>query len=308
MSFAHPWVLLLLILPAVIALWELLRSGGRVHLPLDHTTRRPRPVLGTLLKFASVLPALVLALAIVILAGPQVLGPPKEQRQLTNIEIVLDVSGSMTAPFPSGKPDSNRYTAAMAAIEKFADTRKGDAAGLTIFGNEVLRWLPLTKDLNAIKAATPFVDPRKVPPELGGTAVARAVRYAQKQLLTQESGDRLMIVVTDGESPDLGGGEAGRLGRELAGDKITLFTINVGGAQAPPEMFELTQPTGGQVSSATDAGALQGVFSYINSMKPAKVTLGTPEPITYVTPFAIAAGFLLCTHLVLLFGIRYTPW
>ena len=36
MSFLHPWVLLLLGIPALLAGWELLRRGHSIVLPFDH--------------------------------------------------------------------------------------------------------------------------------------------------------------------------------------------------------------------------------------------------------------------------------
>ncbi|CAN5846540.1 hypothetical protein BH11PLA1_BH11PLA1_14400 [soil metagenome] len=308
MTFAHPWVLLLLLLPGALGVWEVVRRGRVMVMPVDHVGAPRRPVLNILLRAAAFVPPLLAGLVIVVLAGPQVLGPPREERQLTNIELVLDVSGSMTSPIPSSKPGATRYSAAMEAIESFAEARKGDAAGLTIFGNEVIRWLPLTKDLRAIKAATPFVNPAKVPPGLGGTAVAKAVRFAHHLIMEPATGDRLIILLTDGESGDLAGGAAGELGMQLARDGVVLHAINVGSPRAPAEMFELAQPTGGSVHNATDAGSLREVFNHIDKMKPAKISQGAPEPITHGYPFALAALLALGVHQLASFGVRWTPW
>jgi len=310
MNFANVWVLVLLIVPAAMVIAELggLVGGRRVALPLDLASRRARPVLGVALRVAGLMPAAVLAVVILILAGPQVVNPPKEIRSMTNIEIVLDVSGSMSARFPSGKADATRYTAAMDAITEFAAKRAGDAAGFTIFGNEVLRWLPLTKDLNAIKNAAPFVDPSKVPPELGGTRVAHAVKYAQQVLVNQPTGDRMIVLLTDGESPDLSGGAGLELAQQLKADGIVVYAINVGGGQAPQGLADVAVPTGGGVFNATSAGALAGVFTHIDAMQPAKVKRGASEVVTNAAPFVIAAMALLGLHQMCLFGLRYTPW
>lgn len=308
MSFATPWLLWLLIIPAVLLVVQFARSARRVVLPVDHTTRTRRPILSWILRLSSILPILLLALALIILAGPQVLGPPSEKRQVTNIELVLDVSGSMSAPFPSSTPGATRYTAAMSSIEQFVDKRKGDAAGLTIFGNEVLRWIPLTRDLRVISAATPFVNPRAVPPSLGGTRVAHAVEYAESVLLKQEKGDRMMIVLTDGESPDLAAGKASLLGKRLSASGIVLHAINVGGGTPPRELGDLAAPTGGAVHNATNADALVGVFEAIDKMQPAKSIAGLPEPIAFARPFLIAALVILSLHQLASLGLRSTPW
>src|SRR6185503_14700649 len=100
----------------------------------------------------------------------------ERERQMTNIQFCLDVSSSMTSPFGSG----SRYDAAMDAISEFINQRKGDAFGLTIFGNEVLHWVPITKDVSAIKLATPFLRPEKMPYYFGGTQIGKALEECQK--------------------------------------------------------------------------------------------------------------------------------
>lgn len=308
MSFAHPWILLLLLVPAVALIYEILRRGHAVRIPVDFSRRRSSRAAAILLGTAAVFPAIVLAMAVIVLAGPKVSGPPKEERSVTNIEIVLDVSGSMGAPFP-GKPGANRYTAAMEAIEGFTSRRTGDAAGLTIFGTNSIRWLPLTKDLRAIRTSAPFCDPAHQPPGMGGTAVGKALQYVGGLLAAQpKQGDRLIIVVTDGQSDDLEGGAGRQIGMELAADNIVIYAINVGGGEMPQTLRDVSAPTGGQAFNATDAGALEGVFAHINKMQPTKIKQGAPEPVDHVRPFALAGLIGLGLHQLCLMGVRSTPW
>jgi len=67
MSFARPGLLLLLIVPVLLAWWEWRRRGQRLVLPLDHAGARPRRWLERTVKLASLLPPLVLAVAIGVL-------------------------------------------------------------------------------------------------------------------------------------------------------------------------------------------------------------------------------------------------
>ena len=135
MNFAHPWVLLLLIAPVLLVWWEWRRRGRPLVLPLDYSQGRSRNWLERVIKCANVLPPLLLAVGILILAGPQRLATPEDERVLTNIEVVLDVSGSMMAQFGDG----TRADKAFEAIVDFTSFRKGDAFGLTIFGTEVVQ-------------------------------------------------------------------------------------------------------------------------------------------------------------------------
>ena len=170
MSFAYPYLLGLLIIPAALVLWIWRYEGHQVVLPFDHAHRYPGRWVRLPLKAAESLIPLVLAVAVVLLSGPQRLGEPKDKRILTNIEFCVDVSGSMTAEFGEG----TRYDASMAAINQFLDYRKGDAFGLTFFGNNYLHWVPLTSDVSAIRCSPPFMRPEVAPPWFGGTEIAKA--------------------------------------------------------------------------------------------------------------------------------------
>lgn len=308
LSFAHPWVLLLLLVPAGLAAWELTRRGLRVPVPVDHRTHRPRRWIARFLAAASVLPALVLAGAVLLLAGPQRMSPPKEERLLTNIEIVLDVSGSMSSPMSSGAAGSTRFTAAMASIAEFCRLRKGDAYGLTAFGGEVVRWVPLTKDLSAIENAPKFLDPEQNPPHMMSTRVGHALKFTMGTLSAQPEGDRLIILLTDGFSSDLGGGEGTMIGQELNENNIVVHAIHVGDGEAPAQLFEVVTPTKGQVFSASNPGSLLRIFEDIDRMIPIKQKSGQPEPIDFFFPFAAVCAGLLGLHGLTLFGLRYTPW
>ena len=94
MTFGRPEFLLLLAIPLLIAVWELTRRYPRVTLPFDHGQQRSGRWLGRLVTAAGLLPAMLLAVAILIFSRPLRTAEPKQERQLTNIEFVLDVSGS----------------------------------------------------------------------------------------------------------------------------------------------------------------------------------------------------------------------
>lgn len=308
LSFAHPWVLLLLLVPAAMAAWEVLRRGLRVPLPVDHRSHRPRRWMPRVLAAAAVLPALILAMVIVLLAGPQRMSPPKDERVLTNIEIVLDVSGSMSSPMSTGPAGGTRFTAAMSSIAEFCRMRKGDAYGLTAFGGEVVRWVPLTRDLSAIENAPKFLDPEQNPPHMMSTRVGHALKFTLGTLSQQPEGDRMIILLTDGFSSDLGGGEAGAIGQELRDNNIVVHAIHVGDGEAPAQLFEVVSPTGGRVFSANDPRSLLSIFGEIDQMQKIRLKPGQPEPIDFFGPFAAVCAALLGAHVLTLFGLRYTPW
>jgi Ca-activated chloride channel family protein len=304
MSFAHPLILLLLVLPLMLAAWEWSFRGPNIVLPFDHAQLRKRRFLGRILAMLSLLPALLLAAAIVVVAGPQRLSNNERERELTNIQYCLDVSGSMTTPFGRG----SRYDEAMAAINDFIGYRKGDAFGLTIFGNEVLHWVPITKDTTAIKLATPFLRPERMPYYFGGTQIGKALLECQKVLLSRPEGDRMILLVTDGFSADLGGGKALEVASALRKDKIVVYIVQVADEPLPDEMHTIADITGGEVFGAGDPATLGTVFRHIDQMQAARLKPPSRDFADFFKPFALAGLVLLGLHLLALFGLRYTPW
>jgi len=304
MSFSHPWILLLLVAPVLLCIWEATRRGPLIALPFDHGDQRKGKWLRLLLLPGNWLPALLLAVAILILSGPSRPEKPKQIRELTNIEFCLDVSGSMESQFGEG----SRYDAAMEAIKDFTGRRRGDAFGLTIFGNEVLRWVPLTKDLSAIQNATPFLRPEDLPGHFGGTEIGKALRYCHQKLMEPGEGDRLLILLSDGYSADLHGTTARDIGAELAGDNVVLYSIHIGDGSPPNELYQLTGPTGGEVFAVGNPEALQTVFQHIDSMRPARLKLKATRSVNAFGPFALAGLLILGLYGLAQFGWRYTPW
>ncbi len=306
MSFAIPHLLWLLVLPAALALWELRRHGQAVRLPLDGAVPAGRGLrlLAGLVRAANLMPALILALAIVLLAGPQRPGAQAHEREMTNIELCLDLSGSMTSPFGEG----NRYDAAMRAVEAFCRLRKGDAFGLTVFGNEVLRWTPLTKDLSAIAEATPWLRPESMPPQFGGTQIAKALTACLATVGERPDGDRMVVLVSDGKSSDFTPERTATLARDYAAAGVVLYMVYVGEGGPDDDVRVIAAATGGQVFPVGDDAALAGCFARIDALRPAKIRPLASPPEDLRAPFALAAAALVALHVFALFGLRWTPW
>jgi Ca-activated chloride channel family protein len=304
MNFAHPWLLLALIAPLLLIIWECQRRGRALVLPFDHSRPPRRRLLARIVTGANLLAPLLLAVALLLLAGPQRLASPDKERQLVNILFALDVSGSMKSPFGDG----TRSDKAIEAIKEFTSYRKGDAFGLTIFGSDVLHWTPVTKDLSALRLSAPFLRPERMPTYLWGTLIGRALRACQKVLTIEPEGDRMVVLISDGESSDLGGGAAEELGNALSADRITVYYVHVADGQPQNETFTIASLTGGQAFAAGDPAALREVFQHIDRMQPARLRPGTPEHVEFAWPFALAGLALLGLQVLCSFGLRYTPW
>lgn len=210
----------------------------------------------------------------------------------------------MTAKFGEG----DRYDAAMKAVNSFIDFRKGDTFGLSIFGNSVLHWVPLTSDVSAFRCAPPFLNPKSLPRWFGGTEIGKALRSCEKLLIEREEGDRMILLISDGYSSDLSGGKDVEIAQSLKENGITLYGVHVAQGSPPPEVSTIASMTGGQYFSAGDPGSLEAVFKQIDSMKQSPIKRLTPDPVDHFQPFIIAALSIGLLYLLTLFGLRYNPW
>lgn len=303
-SFLYSWVLSLLLVPLALLCWTWKRSGRGVVLPFDHSTADLGTVWRFVLSMMESVPPLLLGVAIILLAGPQKMGEPKDKRILSNIELCLDISGSMTAQYGEG----SRYDAAMKSLDDFVTYRKGDAFGLTFFGSSNLHWVPLTSDVSAVRCSTPFMRPENVPPWYGGTEIGRALRSCIKVLSERQEGDRMILLVTDGDSFDLNGGADQEIARELRANNITIYAVIIGMNQIQDEIINITHLTGGDAFLAGEADTLKTIFRRIDQMKPTRIekTIGETQD-DFQLPCIVGLA-LAGLGLISLAGLRYTPW
>ncbi len=305
MAFAYPIVLILLAVPLVLIVVQWRSHTRALPLPFDRGRVGHSRWLAGVLNVVNTLPLLLLACVILILAGPRTFETPESKRKMTNIMFVLDVSGSMMADFGSG----DRYEVAMDSLNDFLTYRKGDSFSLMVFGDDNLRWIPLTSDVSAFQCAPPFLHPMSLPHWFsGGTSIGKALRQARKYLITAEEGDRMVILLSDGESFDLGDGNDTRVGNELKDDGITVYTVHIGSGGAPAEVAVISAITGGETFAAGDPEALKVVFRRIDEMAQAPLERLTPDPIDNFGPYLIAGLSIAGVYLLTLFGLRYTPW
>jgi Ca-activated chloride channel family protein len=302
--FRRPWALAFLAVPLLLWVRTWRTNGPSVIVPFDAALPRRSGVLGFFVRAAESLPAAALALVIVLVANPQRWEEPRSKRALTNIEFCVDVSGSMTANFAG----SDRYGAAMDAINAFLGFRKGDAFGLTFFGNTTLKWVPLTTDVSAFRCAPPFMHPRLAPPWMGGTEIGKALLACRKTLLERDEGDRMIVLISDGYSSDLSGGADEEIARKLAADDITVYMIHTAEPPVPEECAKIATLTGGESFAPQDPGALETVFKKIDGMRKARLEKTRSEAADDFRPWCIAGLAVLALSLLASFGLRRTPW
>ena len=292
-SFAHPWLLLLLLGIPVLA-WLKGKFGGTAAVTFSTTSMlaeigsRQRNRAGA---FLAGLSYLALALFIIALARPQ-LGRVTTRVQATGVDImlVLDVSRSMLAEdFTIGNRRANRIDAVKLVTEQFIRQRPNDRIGIVAFAGRPYLVSPLTLDhdwliRNLERLRIGLVE--------DGTAIGSAIASAANRLKDKEAKTKLILLLTDGDN------NAGKVQPLTAAEAakalgIRIYTIGAGTEGEAPfplqnafgrtvyrnvlvkfdekTLGEIATITNGQYFRATDTNSLRKIFSEIDKMEKTKV-------------------------------------
>jgi Ca-activated chloride channel family protein len=208
----------------------------------------------------------------------------------------------------------------MDAIDQFLQFRQGDAFGLTIFSRHYIHWTPLTQDTTAISLTRPFTIVFTLSPAMGrppnlpmsawgaGTFIANALGGAIEMLEQRPVGDRMIILLTDGESGDIRGGREREIVAKLNEANITVFAVNLNNAEPEAGMLHITKNTGGELFTAVDNSALASVFRQIDEMKRVEILQKEPQVIDLFRPLFWPACIILVLQTLVLFFLRFNPW
>mgnify|MGYP001359703269 CR=1 FL=1 len=158
-SFAHPWVFLLLGIIPLLIFWYV-----RSHKKLKPDMRisgfggfdSKKSAVVRLMHLPFVLRCLSLSLIIVALARPQTrLSTQDMSTRGIDILLTMDLSASMLAK--DFKP--NRLESAKSVAMEFIDSRPSDRIGLVVFSGEAYTQCPLTIDHSVLKNLLSSVEP-----------------------------------------------------------------------------------------------------------------------------------------------------
>jgi Ca-activated chloride channel family protein len=200
MTFAHPWLLLLLLLLPLFA-W-LKGKRGKPPAFVYSSVQLVRGILNvTRTRSGGILMALrwlTFALCIIALAQPRF---TKSETKVTasGVDIVaaIDFSLSMAdEDFEIGGKPADRLTMAKEVFKKFVDKRPSDRIGLVVFGTQAYIGAPLTLDhdfllRNLERLGLGSIDGR-------GTAIGSGLSAAINRLRELKSKSKIVILMTDG--------------------------------------------------------------------------------------------------------------
>lgn len=313
-SFAHPWVLLLLLLIPVLAILKG-RFGGSPGITFSSTSalaaigKRRRSRAGA---FLNMIAYLAVACMIVALARPQ-LGRTLTRVQASGVDImlVLDVSRSMLAEdYTIGNDRANRIEAVKQVTEQFIRQRPNDRIGIIAFAGKPYLVSPLTLDHDWL---IQNLDRIRIGMVEDGTAIGSATAAAANRLKDKDAKTKLIVLLSDGDN------NAGRITPLTAAEAakalgIRIYTIGAG-SQQPTVPFPFTDPFGrtqyqmvpmefnedtlkeiaritkGKYFPATDTASLKKTFNEIDSMEKTKVEVSKTADYRDLFAWFLIAGF-----------------
>ncbi|MBK8230193.1 MAG: VWA domain-containing protein [Candidatus Eisenbacteria bacterium] len=290
MSFAYPWLLLLLPVPLVF-LWLRHRNERAMTVAAQWSSLAPHLTRATArtryARFLPLLRTLALLCLVVALARPR-FGEREVEVTTEGVDIVLalDISGSMKAE--DFQPHNRLYVAKHAA-EEFIEGRENDRIGLVVFASNSFTQCPLTTDYEVLKRLLGEVNFGDVK---DGTAIGMGIVNAVNRLKDVPGRSRVVILLTDGQN------NAGSVdpitAAELAHSMgVRIYTIGAGSEDEAPypvddplwgrryvrlpasvddaTLTQVADITGGRYYRATDAEALARIYREIDGMEKTKV-------------------------------------
>ncbi|MCM2679221.1 VWA domain-containing protein [Echinimonas agarilytica] len=318
MTFAWPWLFILLPLPWVVRRFLPAQPAQLAKLYLPTATQlagQMRDVTPQRSQLALIWVIWILLIA--AMARPQwegePIGRPLEGRDLM---VAVDLSQSMSIKDMNLNGQTvDRLTIVKQVLSDFIERRQGDRIGLVLFADTAYLQAPLTFDR---KTVSTFLDEAVLGLVGRMTAIGDAIGVSVKHMLNQKSDHKVLVLLTDGDntsgkfSPE----RATQIAKEY---DVTIYTVGVGaevmvkrsllGSQTINPSSDLNErgltaiaeATGGRYFRAKDAQSLAEVYSAIDALEPvaSDSTFFRPMHDIFFYPLAAALGLS-----VLLFIVR----
>jgi Ca-activated chloride channel homolog len=318
MTFAHPYLLLLLLL-LPLAAWLKGRRGqppaflySSAQLVRGLVNITPYKAGG----FLAALRWLVLTLFIVALAQPRF---SKSETKVTasgvDIVVAFDMSGSMAAEdFELAGARVNRLTMAREVLKKFIEKRPSDRIGLVVFATDAYIATPLTLDhdfllenLNRLELGT--IDPNQ-------TAIGSALSTAINRLRDLKAKSKIVILMTDGQN------NSGKIAPLTAAEAahslgVKIYTIGVGTRGLAPTpvgrnpltgqmmyqpqqvdidedtLQKIADETGGKYYRADNAERFQAIYAEIDKLEKTEADIKKYTQHRELFPWVVSFGLTL---------------
>ena len=285
MVFAHPYLLLLLLLLPLLAWLKGRRGSSPAFLYssvklVEGLTNARRSRAGAIL---AALRWLVLASLIVALAQPRLANSHTEVKASgVDIVVALDLSGSMESPdFVVNGKRVDRLDMAKMVLSQFIDMRPNDRIGLVAFGGRAYIASPLTLDHEFLQENVARLHLHMIE---DNTAIGSALATAVNRLRDLKAKSKIAILMTDG------GNNAGTVepldaaaAAKALGVKV--YTVGVGNNEVamqigrpdwvPDEdtLRKIADLTGGKYYRADNAERFRQIYAEIDKLEKTEATI-----------------------------------
>jgi len=316
MVFAHPWLLLLLLLLPPLA-WLKGKRGmppAFIYSSVQLVRGMQNIARSRLGGFLMSLRWLVLALFIVALAQPR-LAKSTTTMKASGIDIVcaLDLSGSMISEdFVVDGQRVNRFHMAQSVLKDFINKRPDDRIGLVVFAAQAFIAAPLTLDHDYLQENLARLDIGTI--NQNSTAIGDALATSLNQLRDLKAKSKIIILATDGQNnsgkvdPLMAAQAAASLG-------VKIYTVGIGeqgsapmpvfmGGQkvgyqnVPVDVDEVTlqkiaAETGGKYYRADNAEKFKQIYDEINKLEKTEAVINKYTEYKELFPWLVAGGLAL---------------
>ncbi|MBK1720128.1 VWA domain-containing protein [Thiocystis violacea] len=304
-----PWVLAALPLPLLARALPRARAevGAALRFPLRlDLGAEPTGTRGGTQGWRLMLAILAWMLLVLAAARPQWVGEPIGLPLAgRDLMLAVDVSGSMEQEdYEVNGRAVSRLGAVQAVASAFIERREGDRLGLILFGSRAYLQTPLTFD-----AATVAAMLRDSVVGLAGreTAIGDAIGLAVKRLREQPEGQRVLVLLTDGENTAgmLDPLEAAGLAAQAG---VRVYSVGIGGGDVgirtafgmrllrqgsdfdPSTLKRIAEVSGGRYFAASSRAELEAVYAELDRLEPNQRDERTyrPQRALFVWPAGLA--------------------
>ncbi len=311
-SFAWPWLLLLLPLP-VLVYWLPKKDNNRISAALIMPQLIDSASVSVMTPTSKKTPLAMLALCwsllVLALSQPQWLGDavdiPTEGREMM---IAVDLSGSMQIEDMSLHGSTvNRLDMLKVVLGDFIERRVGDRLGLILFGDDAYMQTPMTFDRKTVKQ---MLDESVLGLVGRKTAIGDAIALAVKRFDAKQKSNKVLLLLTDGQNT------AGKVSPEQAlelaiAKDITIYSIGIGAdvmlqqslfgtrrVNPSSELDEktltkLAEQTGGKYFRAKDSQGMSQIYQLLDQLEPIEQDQQQMRPLTALFYLPLAAALLI---------------
>lgn len=324
-TFAWPWLLLLLPLPLLVY-WLPQKRNNRSSAALKIPQLMQSSSVSITTKATNKSPLIILSvcwlLAVLALSQPQWLGDaidiPTEGREMM---IAVDLSGSMQIEDMSLQGSTvNRLDMLKVVLGNFIERRTGDRLGLILFADDAYMQTPMTFDRKTVKQ---MLDESVLGLVGRKTAIGDAIALAVKRFDAKQKSNKVLLLLTDGQNT------AGKITPEQAlelaiAKDITIYSIGIGAdvmlqqslfgtrrVNPSSELDEktltkLAEQTGGKYFRAKDSQGMELIYSLLDQLEPVEQDQQQMRPLTALFYWPLALAFILSSGYLL--TINLSPY